>query len=68
MASTYGAEFDRHAQTWRTLEGEHDKIHPCRSDCGGVGGCSLMLAAHRLEEQMIDALINWRNNDDGRSF
>lgn len=53
-ASRYGADFDRLADTWATLEGEHDKQHPDRGECGGVGGCSLMMAGHDLEVAMID--------------
>lgn len=60
---TYGAEFERHAETWRVVENEHDTIHPDRSECGGVGGCSMMLAAHHLKEKMIDALTEWRERN-----
>jgi hypothetical protein len=58
--SQYGAEFDKLAETWRVVENEHDKVHPDRSQCGGVGGCSMMLAAHRLESDMVDTLEAWR--------
>jgi hypothetical protein len=54
--SKYGREFDEYAERWANLEGEHDLIHPNRSDCGGVGGCSMMRAAHDLKTNMIDAL------------
>lgn len=60
---SYGPAFDAAASRWATLEGEHDLIHPDRSDCGGVGGCSMMLAAHRLEECMHDALEAWRKRE-----
>lgn len=60
MASVYGTEFDRLAKTWATLEHEHDRQHPDRDRCGGVGGCSMMFAAHDLATQMIDALDAWR--------
>ena len=59
-ASRYGAEFDRLADRWRVLEDQHDQIHPNRSDCGGVGGCSLMFAAHDLTTQMEDQMEDWR--------
>ncbi|MET0415987.1 MAG: hypothetical protein ABW022_08205 [Actinoplanes sp.] len=58
--SVYGADFDVTALKWAYLEAEHDKIHPNRSDCGGVGGCTMMLAAHDLKTEMIDALEIWR--------
>ena len=56
----YGAQFDRFAEQWRVLENLHDEKHPNRSDCGGVGGCSMMYMAHTLEEKMVDALTEWR--------
>lgn len=58
--SEYGADFDRIAGTWAVLEGEHDKQHPDRSECGGVGACSMMAAADDLETGMVDALNDWR--------
>ena len=60
MASQYGAEFDRLAETWRVVENEHDKQHPDRDECGGVGGCSMMFAATGLEHEMVEALEAWR--------
>jgi len=62
LASRYGAEFDRLASSWRVLEDEHDQIHPDRDECGGVGGCSMMFAAHQLETQLIDQLGEWRRS------
>lgn len=59
-AHRYGATFDALAERWAALEDEHDQIHPDRSDCGGVGGCPMMLRAHRLEEEMHTALDQWR--------
>lgn len=59
-ASRYGSAFDRLADRWRALETEHDQIHPDRDRCGGVGGCSLMYAAHDLETQMQEQLEDWR--------
>jgi hypothetical protein len=56
----YGAQFDAKAETWRVVENEHDREHPDRSKCGGVGACSMMFAANVLESEMIDALIVWR--------
>lgn len=58
--SEYGAEFDRKAETWRVIENEHDKQHPSRSACGGVGGCTMMRSAVDLEQDMISALTEWR--------
>lgn len=58
--SQYGAQFDRKAETWNVLEAEHDRHHPNRSECGGVGGCSMMFAANCLEQELIDALEKWR--------
>lgn len=58
--SDYGAEFDRLARAWATVETEHDRQHPDRSECGGVGGCSMMFAAVTLEREMVDALNDWR--------
>lgn len=61
--SQYGTQFDRIAETWRVLENEHDRHHPDRSECGGVGGCSMMFASHRLEDEMVDALTVWRQRN-----
>lgn len=58
--SEYGATFDALAERWRVIEGEHDRIHPDRNDCGGVGGCSMMRAAVDREHEMIEALNEWR--------
>ena len=58
--SEYGAEFDRLANRWKVIENEHDKDHPDRSQCGGVGECSMMYVAVRLEQEMIDSLGEWR--------
>lgn len=55
--SRYGAGFDRKVRQWSVLENEHDRYHPDREDCGGVGGCSMMFAAGRLEQEMIEALV-----------
>jgi hypothetical protein len=60
LVSSYGAEFDRLAEAWRTLENEHDKQHPNRNKCGGVGACSMMFAAVGLQHEMIEALDEWR--------
>jgi hypothetical protein len=61
--SQYGAKFDQLAETWRVIENEHDKQHSERSQCGGVGGCSMMMAAVTLEQEMIDTLVEWRNRN-----
>jgi hypothetical protein len=58
--SEYSNQFDRLASRWAVLENEHDKQHPDRSECRGVGACSMMYAATVLEAEMIDALIVWR--------
>jgi hypothetical protein len=58
--STYGSAFDRLAQRWALFENEHDKHHPDRSRCGGVGGCPMMAAAVDLEHEMVEALSEWR--------
>jgi hypothetical protein len=58
--TSYGREFDDLAQRWAVLEIEHDKQHPDRNECGGVGGCSMMFAAVRLQQDMIEALQVWR--------
>lgn len=58
--SEYGNQFDRLAARWAVLENEHDKQHPERDQCGGVGACSMMYAAVGLEQGMIDALSAWR--------
>jgi hypothetical protein len=61
--SEYGAEFDRLAERWRVIENEHDRDHPDRDTCGGVGGCSMMYAATRLEQEMVSALDEWRERN-----
>jgi hypothetical protein len=58
--SEYGAAFDELARTWRTIEDAHDKQHPDRDQCGGVGGCSMMFAAVGLEHEMVQELTEWR--------
>jgi hypothetical protein len=64
--SRYGAEFDRLADRWAALEHEHDAVHPDRNDCGGVGGCPMMMQAVTLEQQMVDdALYAWRVTSRG---
>lgn len=62
MTSEYGKAFDRIAKTWATVEDGHDKIHPDRGDCGGVGGCMMMMAAVDLERDMMSALDKWRTH------
>jgi hypothetical protein len=61
--SAYGAKFDNKAERWSVLEAEHDRQHPDRNECGGVGGCSMMFAAVTLEQEMIAALKEWRKRD-----
>lgn len=62
----YGATFDRLADRWAVIEGAHDEIHPNRSDCGGVGGCTMMAAAVDLEREMLNELDGWRHRTSGR--
>lgn len=57
---TYGPTFDALVRRWAVIENEHDKHHPDRGECGGVGGCSMMFAAHQLEDEIIEALDAWR--------
>jgi hypothetical protein len=61
--SAYGGEFDRLAERWRVIEDEHDRQHPDRDECGGVGACSMMYASHQLEGEMVDALDEWRKRN-----
>jgi hypothetical protein len=58
--STYGYDVDALITRWAHLENEHDRHHPDRDECGGVGGCSMMFAAVRLEHEIIEALEKWR--------
>lgn len=58
--SGYGPKFDRLAAEWRVIENAHDREHPTRNECGGVGGCTMMRVATRLEQDMIEALEEWR--------
>lgn len=58
--SEYGIAFDRLAGRWAILEAEHDRHHPDRGECGGVGGCSMMFAAVGLKQEMIEELEIWR--------
>jgi len=59
-STRYGFHFDDLADRWAVVEAEHDRIHPDRDACGGVGGCSMMAAAYDLRERMIDELNEWR--------
>lgn len=59
-ASRYGAHFDQWATEWARLENDHDKMHPDRDQCGGVGACPMMMAAHENETRLIDLLVAWR--------
>lgn len=60
----YGAIFERMTERWAVIENEHDKIHPDRNDCGGVGGCTMMRAARDLMNDMESELIIWRRSLD----
>lgn len=55
-----GVEFDRVVEEWAAVEDAHDRIHPDRDDCGGVGGCTMMRAGHDAEKKIMDALEEWR--------
>lgn len=61
MTSVYGAVFDDLAQRWAVIEDAHDEIHLDRNKCGGVGGCSMMATATRMEQEMVEALGRWRD-------
>jgi hypothetical protein len=56
----YGPLFADLVTRWTVIENEHDRLHPKRDQCGGVGGCSMMFVAVGLQQQMIDALTIWR--------
>lgn len=58
--SRYGRAFDQQADEYARLEGEHDRMHPDRDQCGGVGGCPMMLAAVDIEHTMMDMINEWR--------
>jgi hypothetical protein len=60
VTSRYGKAFDQQADEWARLEGEHDRMHPDRGQCGGVGGCPMMMAAVELEQWMVESLGRWR--------
>lgn len=60
MTSIYGQGFDNLAEWWAHNENEHDRMHPDRSQCGGVGSCPMMREAVGLEHGMIDLLEDWR--------
>ena len=63
MASQYGEHFDRVVHRWAVIENQHDRQHPDRNECGGVGGCSMMAAAVDLEREMIATLGQWRTRE-----
>lgn len=63
--SEYGEQFDDLLRRWMVIEDEHDRHHPDRGDCGGVGGCSMMFAAVGLQQEAIDALNEWRAARNG---
>lgn len=45
-------EIEQHAN----LVQAHDTVHPDRGDCGGVGGCRLLMAEHDSEVDVIGSL------------
>ena len=57
------SQFDRLADRWAIIEDEHDKQHPDRGQCGGLGGCAMMRAEHDLERDLMLALDAWRTGD-----
>lgn len=59
-ASRYGARFDEMADERARLENDHDKMHPDRGDCGGVGGCPMMRQAVDHEQHLVELLEKWR--------
>jgi hypothetical protein len=65
MTSIYGNRFDQLAQRWAILENEHDREHPDRNQCGGVGSCTMMRAAHTLETDLVELLTHWRLDTPG---
>jgi hypothetical protein len=60
MTSIYGQGFDNLAERWKHNENEHDRMHPDRGQCGGVGGCPMMREAVDLEHRMVEQLEEWR--------
>lgn len=58
--SRYGAKFDEWADEWAGLENDHDRMHPDRSACGGVGRCPMMREAVDIEHRLMDLLGQWR--------
>lgn len=58
----YGSKFDSIFERWMVIEGEHDRLHPERSQCGGVGGCSMMFVASQLENEMLEELTEQRRS------
>ncbi len=58
--SRYGSQFDDWANEWARLENDHDKMHPDRSMCGGLGGCPMMRESYDIEQRLIELLGNWR--------
>lgn len=59
-SSRYGKRFDERADEWACLENDHDKMHPGRDQCGGVGGCPMMREAVGIEQSLIELLESWR--------
>jgi hypothetical protein len=62
--TAFGIRFDLKVARWAALENEHDRLHPDRNACGGVGGCTMMYAAVGLEQEIIEALNEWRVGPD----
>ncbi len=60
--SEYGTKFDNLAERWKVIEAEHDRQHPDRDECGGVGGCTMMRATFDLRTEMFEELDKWRKH------
>lgn len=56
----FGKKFDDLVRAWATLEDQHDRIHPDRNECGGVGGCAMMFAAVGLQNEIVQEMHEWR--------
>ena len=61
--SRYGGDFDEWAAEWARLENDHDRMHPDRDQCGGVGSCPMMREAVDIEQRLIGQLGSWRKQE-----
>lgn len=46
----------------------HDTVHPDRSDCGGVGNCSLMRTEVETEREVISLLEHVARRHPGKTL